>query len=74
MRVTVRYFAALRELRGRETESLELPEGTTAAEAYRRSGPHDIPATFAVNEAFVPGATPLRDGDELALLPPLGGG
>jgi molybdopterin converting factor small subunit len=29
---------------------------------------------FAIGDVFVLGATALRDGDELALLPPFGGG
>lgn len=75
MRVTLRYFAVLRELRGADREEIELPEGTTAGEAYRRSGcPVDLPVGFAVNTAFVKAGAVLADGDELAFLPPLGGG
>lgn len=75
MKVTVRYFAVLREQRGAASEEVELPEGCSAAEAYARlCPPGALPVAFAVNEAAVPGTTTLRAGDEVAFLPPLGGG
>ncbi len=75
MRVTVHHFATLRELRGCSTESLALPDGATVAAAYARLGlPLDLPVAFAVNLERVAGTTPLAEGDEVAFLPPLGGG
>jgi molybdopterin converting factor small subunit len=75
MRLQVHYFAALRDQKGRREETVELPEGTTARQAYERLclSPA-LPVAFAVNQQYVDGATVLEDGDELALLPPLGGG
>lgn len=75
MRVQVRLFATLREARGAELVEVELPEGTTAAGAF--AALFDLPGLrvgYAVNTAFVSPDTPLHEGDELALLPPLGGG
>lgn len=73
--MTARYFAALRERRGASTETLELPDGTTAAEAYATVFPGlGLRVAYAVNQATVPGDTVLRPGDEVAFLPPLGGG
>lgn len=78
MRVTVRYFAVLRERRGLGEEEVDLTDGSTAAEAWRRLSPFPgevtFPVAFAINQAIVAGATVLRAGDELAFLPPVGGG
>ncbi len=75
MQINVLYFAALREQRGRPAEAVDLPPGTTAGEAYRRLCPPALlPVRCAVNQRFAPEATVLQDGDELAFLPPLGGG
>lgn len=75
MRVTVRYFAALREMKRAEHESVDLPAGCTAGEAYARvCPPAELPVAYAVNLERVPAGHVLHEGDELALLPPLGGG
>lgn len=76
--VTVRYFAVLREQRGRSEERVEVPEGTTLAQLYARlfpPGPAGVlPVAFARNLAYEPGDTPIADGDEVAFIPPVGGG
>ncbi len=72
--MTVRYFAALREARGLSEERVELPEGATAAEARARLCPPGLRVAVAVGEHVVDDAHVLRDGDSVALLPPLGGG
>ncbi len=75
MRVTVLHFATLRELRGCAQENVDLPDGTTVAGAYAALGlPPALPVAFAVNLTRVAGHTALADGDEVAFLPPLGGG
>ena len=81
MKISVRYFAHLRERLRKEVESVELSDGATvgdlltqlaAAEplilASRRS------VQVAVNMEFAPQSTPLKDGDEVALIPPVAGG
>ncbi len=77
----VRLFARLSELaRTRETE-VELGEGLTVGDAYallcRRfpdlAGFENI-VMYAVNAEYVSRDHPLRDGDELALIPPVSGG
>jgi molybdopterin synthase catalytic subunit len=81
MRVTVRLFAAHREALGQSSLQTDLPDGTTAAGAFARLA-QDHPAlastadavAFAVNREHVSPDTALRDGDELALLPPVAGG
>lgn len=75
--VTVRYFAQLREARGVEVERVEIPAGTTAAALYARLFPGPLaalPVGFARNHALCRRDEPLADGDEVAFLPPVGGG
>lgn len=81
MRVTVRLFAILRERAGQSQIDLDVPDGVTAAEAVAelsRQLPMPVAESrsiaYAVNRAYVPAATVLRDGDELALIPPVSGG
>lgn len=81
MRVRVRYFAALREAAGREAETLDLPEGATVA-AVRSAVADHSPAvarvlaacSVAVNRGYATPETVLAEGDEVAFLPPVGGG
>ena len=75
MKVQVHYFATLRDQKGKREEVVELPAGITAREAYvRLCLIPSLPVAFAVNQQYVGADTVLEDGDELALLPPLGGG
>ncbi len=72
--LTVLAFARYRALLG--FERLELPAAATLgdllADARFQALPKD--ALLAVNQSFAPRSTPLRDGDEVALLPPVSGG
>ena len=76
--VTVLYFAVLRERRGCSTERVEVRQGTTAMGLYQQlfpPGPDgSLPVGFARNQQHVQGDVVLEEGDEIALLPPLGGG
>jgi len=75
MRITLRLFAVLRERAGTDLLPIDVPEGSTAAQAFAASAlAPGLPVGFAVNERMVAGAEVLQAGDELALLPPLGGG
>lgn len=81
MHIHLRYFAALRETTNRDGEDVELPDGATPA-AARDLLAERYPAlagilprcAVAINRAYAPAETRLRDGDELAFIPPLGGG
>lgn len=73
--VTLRLFATLREQRGRDVEEVQVAPGTTAQALYHALFPAPrVPVGFAVNLEYCRGDVVLADGDELALLPPLGGG
>lgn len=81
MQVRIRYFAALREAMGVAEEALDLPAGATVAQARallaerRPSLAPLLPAcAAAVDRAYAQAETPLREGAELAFIPPLGGG
>lgn len=81
MRVLVRFFAAHREATGQPTYGADVPHGTQASTLLgmlRERFPHlravSGNVAFAVNQTVVPADTVLRDGDELALLPPMAGG
>lgn len=81
MRVTILYFAQLRERRGASSDVLELPTDgdvamalATIAKRHPDVAPHLPRIQVAVNQVVVAATTPLSDGDELALLPPVSGG
>ena len=81
MRVTVRYFAAHRDLAGVEEEPIELPEGASLKDLvdvlldrhvwFQRLLPDTV---FSVNKGLGREGTVLQDGDEVALIPPISGG
>lgn len=81
MRVVVKLFGAIREAVGEKELGVELPDGATA-EALRRELAARYPVfddfgeRLAVSVGFevAPGDTVLRDGDEVAFLPPVSGG
>lgn len=78
MRVLVRHFAMLREQRGVEEEWVEFEDATVVSALYEQlfpPGPEGaLPVMFAVNQVYVQADQPLVDGDEVAFIPPLGGG
>jgi MoaE-MoaD fusion protein len=81
MRVTVLFFGVLKELLASESQTLTLPSGATVEavlEHYRQLLPQQTklwPAlAIAVNRNYAARACALRDGDEVALLPPVSGG
>ncbi|MDQ7029454.1 MAG: molybdopterin converting factor subunit 1 [Ardenticatenia bacterium] len=81
MQVSVRLFAAYRETTGTSELELQLDEGATVRDAWHVLV-NRFPglATFrhrvvgAVNAQYVSLDTPLRDGDEVAFIPPVAGG
>jgi molybdopterin converting factor subunit 1 len=81
VRVEVRLFGALAERTGQARETVDLPEGATAAQALRAVGERHPGATgildrisVAVNREIVPPDRTLAPDDEVALLPPVAGG
>lgn len=84
MKITVRYFALLRELMGRESEVLSWDDAEPTVERLRLLLANRVPASadflrggtllVAVNREYAAGGTVLKDGDEVALFPPVSGG
>jgi sulfur-carrier protein len=81
LRLRVRYFASIRELTGIREEDFEVPEGTTADALKNRVQslheglrPQEGNILVAVNGSFVEPSRILRQGDEVALFPPVSGG
>ena len=81
MTIRVKLFAVLRERAGVSECALELSDDATVADA-REVLLGRLPAlraqigscAYAVNRAYVKPNASLRDGDELALIPPVSGG
>jgi molybdopterin converting factor small subunit len=80
-RVVVRLFGPAREAAGAATVELTLAPAATAADAMAElARAHPGLATLlprtrvAVNLEYVDVRTPLAAGDEIAILPPVGGG
>ena len=81
MHVKIRLFARLREMAGASELAREVPEGATASDAWNalvREFPsmagHTRNIACAVNEEYSRLTAPLKDGDEVAFLPPVSGG
>ena len=78
MRVVVRLFAGLRERAGTGEQQVELAEGATAADVWASLpdglGERPDGLVLAVNRRYAAEDTPLADGDEVALIPPVSGG
>ena len=81
MRVTLLYCAAARERAGASSETIDLPEGATAAQALaaaceRHPALQAVAGKLrvAVDQAFAEPDRKLRDGSEVALIPPVSGG
>ncbi len=81
MNIHIRYFASLREIIGRDEETLTVDEGTHVSDMrtlliarYPRLQAVVERSVCAVNRGYVPAETVLHDGDELVFIPPMGGG
>jgi molybdopterin synthase catalytic subunit len=81
MRVRILFFARLRDLLGTDSVELDCSEIESVGDAYRiLLARHPELEAFsrsllvAVNQEFADWDTPVREGDELALFPPVSGG
>src|SRR2546421_11202461 len=81
MQVKVLFFGMLRELAGEGSELLQLHEGSTLADLishYEQRIPRlkDFVSSIAmaVNQQYAGSDCTLKEGDEIALLPPVSGG
>ncbi len=81
--MTVRslFFATYRDLAGSEELTVEIPSPATVEDLVRElrgshAGLAALPAVpvVAVNMEYAALSTPLREGDEVAFIPPVAGG
>jgi sulfur-carrier protein len=81
MRVTVKLFARLRDIAGAPELTRELAPGATIGSVWRQlTGefpelqPYERSISSALNEDYSRMDAVVRDGDEVAFLPPVSGG
>lgn len=81
MNVRLLYFAVLRDITGKSEADMSLRDGARAGEVwqslreqYVQLADYRKPPMIAVNEIYATAETILRDGDELAFIPPVAGG
>jgi molybdopterin converting factor subunit 1 len=81
MRVTVRLFARLRDIAGAAELSRDIAPGATIQNVWRdlageypELGQYERSISSAVNADYARMDQVLREGDEVAFLPPVSGG
>ena len=81
MKVRLLFFAVLRDIAGTDSRELSLADGTraqdvwqTLRESYAKLADYTHPPMIAINETYAAPDAVLRDGDELAFIPPVAGG
>lgn len=81
MKIKVKFFASYKEALGKDELYLDIDEGATVSvliESLRKDYPKlgNLLETLviSVNLEYAPYETELKDGDEVALLPPVSGG
>jgi len=81
MKVKVKFFAVCHEMFGRREEEMELAGGSVVKDILKhleKEKPqfaeyYDV-MQISVNWEYATENTPLKDGDEVALIPPVTGG
>jgi molybdopterin converting factor subunit 1 len=81
MRVTVKLFARLRDIAGSPELTRELAAGSTIGGVWRQLAaefpafaPYERSISTALNADYARMDAVVRDGDEIAFLPPVSGG
>ncbi|EIE26910.1 Molybdopterin converting factor, subunit 1 [Coccomyxa subellipsoidea C-169] len=83
MKISFLFFARSRELAGTDTYDVELADGASTQDALQAvlkkfPGLSEIEGrcVLALNQEYVDSDSvkPLKDGDEVALIPPISGG
>ncbi|MDO8688914.1 MAG: molybdenum cofactor biosynthesis protein MoaE [Dehalococcoidia bacterium] len=81
MKIRIKFFASLRDITRERERVADVPDGSTPASVLAVLG-REFPAlggftsttAYAVNGAYSASDLPLRDGDEVAFIPPVSGG
>ncbi|WP_456383059.1 molybdopterin converting factor subunit 1 [Persephonella sp.] len=81
MKVNLLYFSSIKDRLGKSREEVELPDGSKVSDLYKlleEKYPQiaeSLPSVmFAVNEEYADRNTQLKEGDTVALIPPVSGG
>jgi len=81
VRIVVKYFSALRDITGKVQEEVDLVDGATLSQllqwffdTYPKAEAFKDELLVLVNGRTVDSSYVLRDGDEVALMPPVSGG
>ncbi len=81
MKIKVLYFSSLKDKLGKNMEDIDLPENSTVEdlistlkEKYSEISDSLDNVMLALNEEYVEKNTPVKDGDTVALIPPVSGG
>jgi molybdopterin converting factor subunit 1 len=74
MVVTVRLFAGLRERAGADRVQVELPDGAVVSDLLAAMELAPRSCVVAINREYADARAVVREGDEVALVPPVSGG
>jgi molybdopterin converting factor subunit 1 len=81
VQIRILFFGVLKDIVGRSQDELKMPEGSSVADILAHCE-SQLPGlkkslssvAIAVNQQYTGRDTKLREGDEVALLPPVSGG
>jgi molybdopterin synthase catalytic subunit len=81
VQVNLLFFASLKDIVGARQLQLDVPSGATVADlldrlesSYPKLKPYRSIVLTSVNEEYVELGSPISDGDEVAIFPPVSGG
>ena len=81
MKINLRFFSVYRDITGARQTTIDVPERTTLEDLFQALLEHHPrlrslrkSALFAVNREFAGSDLVLKEGDEVAFMPPVGGG
>ncbi len=81
MTIKVLYFSSIKDKLKKSSEQINIPEGATLKdlikllkEKYPEIQENLDKAMFAINEEYAEKDTVLKDGDTVAVIPPVSGG
>ena len=76
MKISVKYFANMRDTMGKAGESVDITDGASVAEIWASVSSTPMPENtlIAVNMEYTKADHVLNDGDELGFFPPVTGG
>ena len=81
LRISVRYYSALRRAIGREAEAVYVDDGARVGDLiaqviarFPQVQPYESTILVAKNSEYVSAGETLKDGDTIDIMPPVSGG